>query len=172
MDASQTEKPEVPSRGEITPANLTPKQEKFCQEYLVDLNATQAAIRSGYSQGSAASIGHENLRKPEIHRRLMALLVQRRDQVLVTREYVLQRLKMLAEACMEEERWNPTAALKALELLGKSDGVFFTGDVIRKHIAQLARDSGYPCDEALDAVVWMIRQHDQSRSEESTPPGR
>lgn len=52
---------------------LTPKQEKFCQEYLVDLNATQAAIRSGYSIDTAHSIGWENLRKPEIQLRLTEL---------------------------------------------------------------------------------------------------
>lgn len=45
---------------------LTAKQERFCREYLVDLNATQAAIRAGYSQKTAYSIGEENLKKPEI----------------------------------------------------------------------------------------------------------
>ena len=47
-------------------AKLTPKQARFCEEYLVDLNATQAAIRAGYSVESAGSIGSENLTKPEI----------------------------------------------------------------------------------------------------------
>ena len=45
---------------------MTPRQERFVAEYLVDLNATQAAIRAGYSTKTAASIGYENLRKPEI----------------------------------------------------------------------------------------------------------
>jgi len=45
---------------------LTEKQLAFVDEYLVDLNATQAAIRAGYSSDTAASIGHENLTKPEI----------------------------------------------------------------------------------------------------------
>jgi phage terminase small subunit len=45
---------------------LTPKQERFVQEYLVDLNATQAAIRAGYSRKTAYSIGEENLKKPDI----------------------------------------------------------------------------------------------------------
>ena len=45
---------------------LTVKQRKFCLEYLVDLNATQAAIRSGYSEKTACAIGTENLRKPNI----------------------------------------------------------------------------------------------------------
>ncbi len=46
--------------------SLTAKQQLFIEEYLVDLNATQAAIRSGYSEKTAYSVGHENLKKPEI----------------------------------------------------------------------------------------------------------
>lgn len=45
---------------------LTAKQKKFCDEYVTDLNATQAAIRAGYSKKTAYAIGWENLRKPEI----------------------------------------------------------------------------------------------------------
>lgn len=45
---------------------LTDKQERFVEEYLVDLNATQAAIRAGYSQKTAGQIGFDNLKKPEI----------------------------------------------------------------------------------------------------------
>ena len=48
------------------PVKLTPKQKKFCYEYLKDLNATQAAIRSGYSKNTAFVIGYENLKKPYI----------------------------------------------------------------------------------------------------------
>jgi phage terminase small subunit len=54
------------ARGEASMADLTPKQRAFIDEYLVDLNATQAAIRAGYSPDTAGSIGHENLKKPEI----------------------------------------------------------------------------------------------------------
>jgi phage terminase small subunit len=48
------------------PAGLTPKQERFVAEYLIDLNATQAAIRAGYSSKTAKVIGSENLSKPAI----------------------------------------------------------------------------------------------------------
>ena len=47
-------------------ANLTPKQQRFVEEYLIDLNATQAAIRAGYSEKTAKSVGHENLTKPDL----------------------------------------------------------------------------------------------------------
>lgn len=52
---------------------LTPKQDMFCLEYLIDLNATQAAIRAGYSKKTAYSIGQENLNKPEISARIQEL---------------------------------------------------------------------------------------------------
>jgi len=43
---------------------LTGKQERFCEEYVIDMNATQSAIRAGYSKDTSYSIGHENLKKP------------------------------------------------------------------------------------------------------------
>ncbi len=50
----------------IRASNMTPKQERFCWEYIIDLNATQAAIRTGYSRHSARWIGYELLTKPYI----------------------------------------------------------------------------------------------------------
>ncbi len=50
----------------MTDKKLTPKQKRFVDEYLIDLNATQAAIRTGYSKRTAGQIGHELLKKPEI----------------------------------------------------------------------------------------------------------
>lgn len=55
---------------EITEAILTAKQEKFCYEYCIDFNATQAAIRAGYSEKTAGIIGFENLKKPNIKNRI------------------------------------------------------------------------------------------------------
>ena len=55
---------------------LTAKQKRFVQEYLIDLNATQAAIRAGYSKKSAHSIGPENLEKPEIKQAIEEKLKQ------------------------------------------------------------------------------------------------
>lgn len=76
---------------------LTPKQIRFCQEYVIDLNATQAAIRAGYSKRSAASIGEENLRKPEILKFIDYLQEQLRKKAGITAEYVVQELRDLAE---------------------------------------------------------------------------
>jgi Phage terminase, small subunit len=71
---------------------LTPKQELFCREYLKDLNATQAAIRAGYSEDSAASQGCENLIKPNIAKRIAELKAERNEEVRVDAAYVLRRL--------------------------------------------------------------------------------
>jgi phage terminase small subunit len=56
---------------------LTEKQEQFCQEYVIDFNATQAAIRVGYSEKTAKEIGYENLTKPHIIKRKNELIVLR-----------------------------------------------------------------------------------------------
>jgi phage terminase small subunit len=58
-------------------AKLTAKQEMFVREYLVDLNATQAAIRAGYSTATAKDIGCENLAKPNIRARIDEALAER-----------------------------------------------------------------------------------------------
>lgn len=71
---------------------LTPKQELFCREYLKDLNATQAAIRAGYSEDSAASQGCENLIKPNIAKRIAELKAERNEEVGIDAAYVLRRL--------------------------------------------------------------------------------
>jgi len=60
---------------------LTDKQEMFCQEYLVQLNATKSAIQAGYSEQTAHSIGHENLSKPEIKARIKQLQESRMEQL-------------------------------------------------------------------------------------------
>lgn len=71
---------------------LTPKQEMFCYEYLIDFNATQASIRAGYSAASASVIGSRNLANVAIGQRLQELMEERKARVEATSDYVLQRL--------------------------------------------------------------------------------
>lgn len=73
-------------------ANLTPKQQRFVEEYLIDLNATQAAIRSGYSEKTAKSVGHENLTKPDIQKAIEEAQNKRQEQAQIDAAYVLKRL--------------------------------------------------------------------------------
>jgi len=71
---------------------LTDKQEMFCREYLKDLNATQAAIRAGYSENTANEQGSQNLAKLSIQTRLSELMEQRINDVKIDANYVLKRL--------------------------------------------------------------------------------
>lgn len=74
---------------------LTPKQARFVEEYLVDLNATQAAIRAGYSEKTAYSIGEENLRKPEIASAVQSAMAERSKRTEITADRVLKELAKL-----------------------------------------------------------------------------
>lgn len=75
---------------------LTPKQRLFALEYLVDLNATQAAIRAGYSEESARAIGSENLTKPDIRAFIDAALAKREAKLELRADRVLLELMRVA----------------------------------------------------------------------------
>lgn len=75
---------------------LTGKQEAFCNEYLVDLHITKAAIRAGYSEDTAYSIGSENLKKPEIRARIAEIREQTGKGYNITRERIAQELARLS----------------------------------------------------------------------------
>ena len=72
--------------------SLTPKQQIFVEEYLVDRNATQAAIRAGYSEKTAHVIGQENLRKPAIASAVQAAMDERSERTQITADNVLNEL--------------------------------------------------------------------------------
>lgn len=77
-------------------AKLTPKQQRFIEEYLTDLNATQAAIRAGYSPQSAYSIGEENLKKPVIRDAIDKALAERSRRTGINQDRVLLELAKIA----------------------------------------------------------------------------
>lgn len=81
---------------------LTPKQELFCREYLIDLNATQAAIRAGYSRNSARSIGEENLTKPDIAAYLQQLMAARAERVDRTGDDVVKSFWAIADFSIKD----------------------------------------------------------------------
>lgn len=117
-------------------AKLTPKQALFCKEYLVDLNATQAAVRAGYSKKTAKEIGFENLTKPHLVELIQELMNKRSKKVEIDGDWVLSKLKQVAERCMQEEpviaqgeptgefKFDSSGANKALELIGKHHKLF------------------------------------------------
>lgn len=118
---------------------MTRKQKRFCEEYLIDLNATQAAIRAGYSKKTASSIGEENLRKPEIKTYLDAKLAQIQSEKTAQAQEVLeyltsvmrgehteQTLRLVGDGMQEITDIAVSAKdrIKAAELLGKRYGLF------------------------------------------------
>jgi phage terminase small subunit len=107
---------------------LTNKQKAWCQEYLVDLNATQAAIRAGYSERSAKQQGTENLAKPPLMERVQELMDKRNIRCNLDSDHVRREsedLYQMAKAAVMENYSNAsmTVALKALELVGKHSKV-------------------------------------------------
>lgn len=77
---------------------LTPKQQRFVEEYMIDMNGTQAAIRAGYSKKTANEIAAENLAKPSIIAAIDAQKIKRSEKTQINAEWVLSRLAAEAEA--------------------------------------------------------------------------
>ena len=123
-------------------ANLTPKQQRFVEEYLIDLNATQAAIRAGYSPRTANEQGAQNLAKLSISEAIAEAQAKREERTQITQDYVLTNIQKVIERCMQVQQvdncltqtedgelaqafmFKEQGALKGLELLGKHLGMF------------------------------------------------
>ncbi|MBN6075790.1 terminase small subunit [Aggregatibacter actinomycetemcomitans] len=87
-----SKKDEVKSTSGRGESKLTNKQKRFIEEYLIDLNATQAAIRAGYSEKTAYSIGQENLNKPEIQRGIAEARNKRAERTQIKQDDVIRML--------------------------------------------------------------------------------
>ncbi len=116
---------------------MTPNQERFVEEYLKDLNATQAAIRAGYSEKGATVRGSELLANRKVADAIQEAKDKRSGRVKVDADWVLERLVRNAERGAQAEPvtdrlGNPTGEYqyeggvvnKALELIGKHVGMF------------------------------------------------
>lgn len=75
---------------------LNPKQQRFVEEYLIDLNATQAAIRAGYSPKTATAIASENLSKPSISAAIACAMAERSKRTGITQDRILEELAKVA----------------------------------------------------------------------------
>ena len=108
-------------------SGLTKKQERFAEEYLVDLNATQAAIRAGYSPKTAYSMGQRLLKNVEVQKAIQAAMEQRSKRTEITQDLVLDEIGKVAfheAADYAESELKYSSKLRALELLGKHLGMF------------------------------------------------
>lgn len=126
---------------------MTPKQKKFCVEYLIDLNATQAAIRAGYSKKTARSLGQRLLTYVDVRNYIKDLRAKYFKKGIMTAEEVEYRLSKAGRGELKEEvivvegvgdggsearivqkHLSARDQLKALELMGKRHRLFDTTD--------------------------------------------
>ncbi len=155
------------------PATSTDKQRRFVEEYCVDFNATQAAIRAGYSQKTAHAIGWENLRKPEIRAALRAKL----DGLTMS----------AAEAAMRLTRWgrgslNPFVRITAdgqaiidLSTAEAQDAIDLIKKIKTTENTTTSKDGAehtttrteIELHDAKDAVVQMAKLHSMFREDEA-----
>ena len=119
---------------------LTDRQERFCREYIIYYNATDAAIRAGYSKKTAYSIGSENLKKPELLARVRELQTEQAERLCINADWVVMQLVEVYNRCMQhkpvyewyngkleetgEYAFDSKGALNALEMIGKHLAMF------------------------------------------------
>ncbi len=106
---------------------LTDRQARFVAEYLIDLNATAAAVRAGYSKKNAGKIGPRLVGESRITQALADRLHARMKRTEITQDFVIENLKEIVERSMQHDGaddYDPRAAAKALELLGRHLGMF------------------------------------------------
>ncbi|MFG1329629.1 terminase small subunit [Xanthobacter autotrophicus] len=105
---------------------MTPRQRRFVEEYIVDLNATQAAIRAGYSRRTAVKIGSENLIKPDIAREIQRAMDERAARTGVTAERVLREIAKLAFLDIRKA-FNADGSMKPLDQLDDDTAAAIAG---------------------------------------------
>ena len=101
---------------------MTPKQQTFCDEYLIDLNATRAAIRAGYSDKAATVTSSKLLTNAKVQAVIQAATRARSERTQITADDVLRDLVTIKDSAMtttDGRMADAGAALRALELLGK-----------------------------------------------------
>lgn len=97
---------------------LTDKQERFCREYMIDLNATQAAIRAGYKEASAKEQGYENLTKPHIESRIKELQKKKAKELDITFNDVLYVFWSIAQKASARDSDKIKGAEDTAKMLG------------------------------------------------------
>ena len=122
---------------------LTEKQKRFCDEYLIDLNATQSAIRAGYSEKTAYSAGQRTLKNVEVKKYIEDRMKKKNDKLIADQDEVLRYLTSVlrgesvseeivvegtGDGCSEARKIKKAPSekdkLKSAELLGKRYGIY------------------------------------------------
>lgn len=152
---------------------MTKKQKRFVEEYLIDLNATQAAIRAGYRPDNAYSIGSENLRKPEIKAAIDRAMAECSKRTGVSQDRVLRELARIGFANIMDVMDPKTGKIKegasaddlaCIQSIKVKPGEFGTEREIKmydkksalvemgKHLGMFSGNSGAVCDDGVVIV--------------------
>lgn len=180
---------------------VTNKQKRFCEEYLIDLNATQAAIRAGYSPDSAASIGSENMQKPDIRARIDKAIALQSKRTGINADRVVRELARVALAnaddiidadsatIKEGVSRDDTAAIASVRVktVPTADGTSVEREIKLhdklKALEQLGRHLGMFTDKlehsgsidtgstALTSILQQLQAGGDPDPEEGAPPG-
>ena len=119
-------------------ARLTPKQKRFVEEFLIDLNATQAAARAGYSKRTARQTGAENLSKPVIQEAIAKAQAVRSERTRITQDRVVEELGKIAFSSMRAyAEWGPGGVK-----LKKSEGLTADEGAVVAEVSQTVTQHG------------------------------
>ncbi len=134
----------MPSALPVETRELTERQARFVEEYLVDLNTTQAAIRAGYAPASAHVQGSRMMSNAKVQAAIAKAKARRAERTGVTKDFVVE--KLMVEATREGEGSSHSARVSALEKLGKHLGMFRdkheAGDFLSSLFKEIASTPG------------------------------
>lgn len=126
---------------------MTPKQTAFAREYMVDRNATQAAIRAGYSAATAEQQGYQQLQNPSVREAIEALEAEHRERCNVTVEALTREL--FAARDLAHSIGQPSAAVSAIMGIAKLHGL-----IVDKRVTEnINRSAQEMTDDELTAIV-------------------
>jgi len=122
---------------------MNDKQKRFVEEYMVDSNATQAAIRAGYSKNTAAEQGYQLLQKPSVKAAIQAAQAEHRERTAVTVESITEKLRVAYDLAKTKDQ--PASMVQAAMGIAKLHGYL----VDRVEQTTKAADIGSPSAERM-----------------------
>jgi len=132
---------------------LTDKQERFCDEYIIDLNATQAAIRAGYSEKTAYSIAEQNLRKLDIQTRIKELQekIQKRNELKA--DDVIQELRKIGFMDIGE-LYQENGNVKSVNQLSDKAKASISSIKVTEKVLKTAGDDSALVERTTEMKLW------------------
>ena len=133
---------------------LNEKQKQFCEEYIIDLNGTQAAIRAGYSKKTARAIANELLTKLDIKEYICELKNKRSERVKYSQDELMRDILEVKNRCMQANpvldkegnetgvwKFDSNGANKALDMLAKHVGFYETDNKQKGYSVVINREA-------------------------------